>query len=78
MTEKSTAQRALDANFPASRLAQELHAAYWLASCNEDLATYMAASRMREAEECFCKVGDALGYRVEKIEPVAADQREVA
>ena len=68
---KSIAQRALDAQYDAGRLAEALVAAYWLASCHEDQATYSASGRMKEAEERLASVALYMGFRVSKIEAEA-------
>lgn len=72
---KSIAQRALDAQYDAGRLAECLNAAYWLASCHEEQADYMAGNRMKDAEERLLAVATALGYRVERVVSGTAAER---
>lgn len=67
MTQKSIAQRALDATYPAERLSSCVSAAYWLASCHEDQATVMAVGRMQEAEERLAAIAEAMGFKIERI-----------
>jgi hypothetical protein len=74
MTDKSIAQRALDANYAAARLSQEVHATYWLASCHEPQAECSARGRMADVEKLFGDVAAALGYRIERIEPVPVEE----
>lgn len=76
---KSLAQRALDATYPASRLCEAVSAAYWLASCHEEQAEYMASGRMQEAEERLAAIADAMGFKIERIvsEPAVSGNASV-
>jgi len=80
MIQKSIAQRALDATYPASRLSEAVSAAYWLAACHEDQATVMAIGRMQEAEERLASIAEAMGFTIERIvsEPAVTAWQPIA